>query len=501
MARSAKNSSADHARAPGERGLLAGGRAVWALAGVAVLALAAGFGLGRVVKSPAQAAGPQLEPGLITAKVEAKRIEATLVARADVSFADPIAVNPGALGDASAAVVTGRIPEQGSEVDGGDVILEVSGRPVFLLPGAFPAYRTLAAGSSGPDVTQLRAALNSLGFSAGAESDQYDSALAGAVKAMYDKAGYPAPNSQDRALSQAVRDARDAVEDAKDARASAQKAVDQAKQDVRDNVEGAQELLDAANDALKQAERGVTRAQEASEEANRAAWTPMISAEVVFATDLPRRVDSVGVTLGQDLSQGMPTDMMGGAPADALVLSGAQIKVTADVSAEEAVLLVEGGAVVLDPSMLAVEGVIESICGGEPIPSDPTQRCEVLINPTLSEDFDRSQLVGNVAVSILLGTSAEDSLVVPVAAVSANSAGEPQVELVVGELVKNAAAGQQETRKVVIEAGLSAQGFVEIKSSTEPIKSGDLVVVGVQAAKGPAAQSPEPAALPAIGAR
>jgi peptidoglycan hydrolase-like protein with peptidoglycan-binding domain len=474
---------------------LAGGRAVWVLAAVAVLALTLGFGLGRVVKSPQQAAGPALEPGLITAKLEAKEISATLITRADVSFADPIAVNPEVPAGALGAVVTGRVPEVGSEVKAGDVILEVSGRPVFLLPGQFAAYRTLAAGSTGPDVTQLRAALNSLGLSAGPASDQYDAALAGAVAALYQRAGYAAPNSEDRTLAQAVRDTRDAVEDAKDAQAAAQKEVNRAVADVQAKVEGAQEALDAANDALKQAKRGVVRAEEARDDAARAAWTPMPSGEVVFATDLPRRVDSVGAGLGQDLSDLGSSDPYGGGPADALVLSGAQIKVTADVSGEEAVLLKVGGPVTLDPQGMAVEGTIESICGGEEIPTDPMEHCEVAINPNLAADFDRSMLLGNLPVSMLLGTSAEGALVVPVAAVSANSAGQPQIELVVGELLKNKAAGEQETQKVVIEAGLSAEGFVEIKSAEIDLKAGDLVVVGIQAAG-----QPQPAA-DAQGAR
>jgi hypothetical protein len=474
--------------------LLAGGRAVWLLALVAVAALGAGFALGRVVKSPAQAAGPELTQGLITAKVEQREISATLMVRADISFADPIAVNPPIPSGAQSAVVTGRVPEVGSELGSGDVILEVSGRPVFLLHGEFPAYRNLAAGSSGPDVSQLRAALSALGLSAGAESDQYDAALASAVAELYVDAGYAAPNSEDRGLAQAVRDTRDAVQDAEDALASAQKAYDQAEADVAAEVEGAQEALDAASDALKQAKRGVTRAEEARDDAARAAWTPMPASEVLFATGLPRRVDAVGAAVGQEVGAAPAYDPYG-APLDALILSGAQVRVAADVSAEEAAVLEEGGAVVLDPQGLAIPGVIELICGGEEPPADPTARCEVLITPTLPDGFDRSQLAGNVAVSILLGTSAADALAVPVAAVSADSAGRPQVELVVGELAKGKSAAEQETRKVVIEAGLSAQGYVEIKSAEEPIEAGDLVVVGVGAVAEQVTDSATPTAL------
>jgi Putative peptidoglycan binding domain len=50
----------------------------------------------------------------------------------------------------------------------GHVLLRVDDRPVVLLYGATPAYRTLSAGASGPDVAELNADLVALGYATAA---------------------------------------------------------------------------------------------------------------------------------------------------------------------------------------------------------------------------------------------------------------------------------------------------------------------------------------------
>jgi hypothetical protein len=46
----------------------------------------------------------------------------------------------------------------------GQVIYQVSGAPVMLLYGHVPAWRDLSEGVTGPDVTELNAALVKLGY-------------------------------------------------------------------------------------------------------------------------------------------------------------------------------------------------------------------------------------------------------------------------------------------------------------------------------------------------
>ncbi len=57
-----------------------------------------------------------------------------------------------------------RAPEPGDVLGSGDVVYRVDDRPVVLLEGSLPMYRTLQRRVEGPDVEQLEAALVALGF-------------------------------------------------------------------------------------------------------------------------------------------------------------------------------------------------------------------------------------------------------------------------------------------------------------------------------------------------
>ena len=71
----------------------------------------------------------------------------------------------------------------------GEVVLEVSGRPVFVLSGAIPMYRDIAPGAEGPDVTQLQEALARVGHPPGT-SGVFDRATQKALASVYGEAGY-----------------------------------------------------------------------------------------------------------------------------------------------------------------------------------------------------------------------------------------------------------------------------------------------------------------------
>src|SRR5699024_7989052 len=150
-----------------------------AMAVVAVVCLGAGLLLSRLIVSPGKAAADAAPPtaGPITVPVENRVIANELVIRGDVGYDDPVAlrIETGDLG--GPAVVTGQVPQVGSEIGPASVVLEIVGRPVIVLPGELPTYRSLRAGVSGPDVLQLKAALGALGIGAGdPASDAYDAA-------------------------------------------------------------------------------------------------------------------------------------------------------------------------------------------------------------------------------------------------------------------------------------------------------------------------------------
>jgi len=56
------------------------------------------------------------------------------------------------------------LPSPGEVISQGHVLYRVNDRPVVLLHGATPAYRTMAVGASGPNVAELNADLVALGY-------------------------------------------------------------------------------------------------------------------------------------------------------------------------------------------------------------------------------------------------------------------------------------------------------------------------------------------------
>ncbi|MBI2915216.1 MAG: efflux RND transporter periplasmic adaptor subunit [Firmicutes bacterium] len=140
----------------------------WVLAGAAVLVAVTAIG-GVVLMSSAKQATPAAqEPPANTVKVEKGKLSAmvslygTLTYRAR-SDGSPYSVINQTLGTAAWLPAVGQVVEQGQ------VIYRVDDNPVVLLYGATPAYRTLSAGMTGADVTELNADLMALGYATAAE--------------------------------------------------------------------------------------------------------------------------------------------------------------------------------------------------------------------------------------------------------------------------------------------------------------------------------------------
>jgi peptidoglycan hydrolase-like protein with peptidoglycan-binding domain len=62
-----------------------------------------------------------------------------------------------------------KLPAAGQVIAQGHVLYRVNDQPVVLLHGSTPAYRTLSAGASGPDVAELNADLVALGYATSAQ--------------------------------------------------------------------------------------------------------------------------------------------------------------------------------------------------------------------------------------------------------------------------------------------------------------------------------------------
>jgi len=475
-----------------------GNRLLWSVAGASVVCLVAGY-VGGAVLSSADAAQPAGSGGPITVPVESRVLSNTVTLRGDVAFDDAVEVKVAAGELAGPAVVTGAVPAVGTTLDALSVALEVAGRPVIVLPGALPAYRTLRAGQTGPDVTQLKEALRTAGFDPGG-SDSYDSATAAAVVALYEKVGYAPPAVDAEATSaadsgrQAVQSAEKSLQEAQRALTAASKGADATKRVELDNAvrEAERELAAAraagdpaaiarADDGLRlaqtQREVGLSAPDTSAEaqavssarqdlesaradlaKATAAAIVPLPVNEVQFLPTLPRRVDEVKAQRGSVLE------------GAAMTVSGATLSVTARAGAADAELLRDGlAAHVAAPGGKAVPATVTGVrqqTGDDDAAKKNGRAWEVALGfPSLSPQQVEQLRGQNVRVSIPVKATEGKVLVVPAAALSAGPGGASRVEVAKGG----------RTRVVPVTTGLAADGLVEVKGS---IAAGDEVVVG-----------------------
>lgn len=141
----------------------------------------------ELIRSPAEAAaqsGPPA-PAPILVPVEEQVLATKIVTRGTGRYGSPrqLSVTRSAL-KSGAGVVTS-MPKAGSTVDEGEVLLTISGRPVFLLQGTLPSFRDLGPGISGSDVRQLERALKRIGLDPGRIDGLYDAETASAVASLY----------------------------------------------------------------------------------------------------------------------------------------------------------------------------------------------------------------------------------------------------------------------------------------------------------------------------
>ncbi|MGN8246509.1 hypothetical protein ACTHAM_000173 [Cellulomonas soli] len=507
-------------------------RTIIVLAVVAVASLLAGLGLSRLVQSPGAAAAQAAPPdaGPITVPVESRVIANDVVLRGDVGYEDPVPVRVETGEVQGRAVVTGQVPEVGATLDAASVALEVAGRPVIVLPGDLPTYRTLRAGVSGPDVSQLKAALAALGIDGGdPATDDYDAAAAAGVRALYQRVGYEAPSATDE-LAAAVKSAQEGVTAAEEMLATARRELDTAKAGpaashlreldstvtvARIAVEEAQAACDAPTEdrpcdrgalaraqgeldvallardeadnpvdttaqaaAVSSANARLTEAKTTLSTAREATLTPLPASEVVFMAALPRRVDDVSVTRG------------GTVEGAVMSVSGATLEIVGSAAKADADLLTVGatGTILLDDqeipvSITAIAPEEAASDGGDGTeggdgsgeqPAKASGRFAVTFSPASLTPEQVTTLQGtNVRIRIPVSSTGGEVLAVPLAALTAGPGGESRVEL-------DGKDGASEL--VTVTTGLAAQGYVEIVSSASPLNEGDLVVVGVSGA-------------------
>ncbi|MFB7613962.1 peptidoglycan-binding protein [Kitasatospora sp. NPDC056181] len=203
---------------PGRSRLVRRRRAFLLVAAVAAVVSVGGLGAASLVKSPADRAAATDPPPatLITATAGMQVLNPSVVLRGMVFPPTQYDVLPSASSaDVKQLYVSGLRVKAGDQVAAGQQLAEVSGRPLFVLPGPVPAYRDVRPGDTGPDVAEVQAALAGLGYRTGADaSGTFGAGTKQAVKAYYEHLGYPVPTTG-TATQQAVDTARKAVDAAK----------------------------------------------------------------------------------------------------------------------------------------------------------------------------------------------------------------------------------------------------------------------------------------------
>jgi multidrug efflux pump subunit AcrA (membrane-fusion protein) len=446
-----------------------------------VLLLGGGFWAGSLVRSPAQEAAEAAGPGptLLTVPVEWRVLTAQVVTRGDVQAGTQSEIKgPGGLGVVTRVDVAG-----GAEVRQGQVLAEVSGRPVFALAGALPAHRDLRPGYKGEDVRQLQQALADMGFDPGQVDGVYGAGTKAAVARFYESIGYepvPASESDDQAqrgAQAAVRQAQWGVDDAVDAAGEAQKAYDKALSAVSsartdaarnppeasvDAVKAAEDAVDAAARALRDTQTAVGRAraqlaQAQADQADTAAKTgPTVPlGEYSFIPSFPARVAGVTAVVGQE------------ATSPLLTVASGQLQAVAQVNPGQAALVQVGQpvTVLFEADEVTASGVVAEIASSA-LPGS----FNLVVTPT--GEWPAGFWGQNLRLTIDGGSTDGEQLVVPVSALFGSADGGVRVTRVGDD-------GSQTT--VAVTVGVTGNGYAAVTPVEGALAAGDRVAVSADA--------------------
>ncbi len=245
----------------------------------------------------------------------------------------------------------------------------------------------------------------------------------------------------------AERDAAAATDDLARARTGAQRATNRAEAESPELS-----LLTQAADSAA-ADAAVAMADYQSLVARTGTQIP--ADELLFLSDLPRRVDDVKVKRGDP------------ATAELMTVSGLALSIDAALSSNDAKLVATGAKVNIEEPDLAITATgIVSVRSEQPGTNgvDP-QKFYLEVTP----DNAPASLVGaSVKLTIPVKSTNGEVLAIPLSALTIGASGTSRVEIVSGAT----------TRFVDVVPGLVAQGLVEVTAPAGDLAIGDNAVVG-----------------------
>ncbi|MFI7388682.1 peptidoglycan-binding protein [Streptomyces sp. NPDC049813] len=503
------------------------------VAAAAVLLAGAGVGASLLIKSPAQAAADARAPSpdILTSPVENRVLKDSVILRGTVTAGQSVDVTPAGAGaaDGGRPVVTKLPMRQGQTVSAGQVVMEVSGRPVFALKGSVPVYRDLKPGTEGDDVKQLQQALSALGHRTGNDrAGHFGAGTKSALSAYYASIGYdPLPASADEAdqisaAQSAVTAAERAHEDALDAlhQATATTGSPTAPAPTAAPDPSASATLSAADQAdgktvpgaagagggdrtsggadtrslrksVSRAAEDLATAREALTKVKQKAGPMLPSGEVVFIRSFPARITQVSAVVGS------------AADGAAMKISAGRLVVDGYLQEQQKGLIRSGQKVQIDieSAGLTVPATVTSVADtqnngqqaagqsgtdgstagetagdgtGDSAASAP-QGYLMVVHP--NRPLPPNSAGEDVRLTIEAASTSGAALVVPVTALSSGADGKSVVTVL--EDGDGQHSGRQ--RRVAVRPGTSGDGFVAVQPEAgASLKEGDLVVTGVK---------------------
>lgn len=486
-----------------------------------VLAAAIGWIAGTTIRSPAEAAARTAAPppSPILVPVEQRILSATVVTRGAARYGSPLSlsISKSELKPHIGTITT--VPARNSEFAEGDVVLTISGRPVFILRGETPAFRDMSKSVTGQDVLQLEEALSRIGFEPGAIDGTFDEQTGAAVAAWYQSNGWEPFGPTEAQLGELSRveealesalnaslKAEDDISHAMIAVEAARAAAESDRLKAQSNVNAAQLTLDrllmdeattrerreqatadleqakssakaveltgevlvnAAQNVLKLAEREaesagrrVARLGARLDSVRASTGTQVPLDEILFASSLPVRVEELLLQVGELASGPL------------LIVTNNQLIIDSSLSLADASLVKKGMSVLIDEPELGIEatGVVERIAGSPG--TDGVDGYHVYFETFV--DQTEAALEGfSLRLTIPVETTGGAVTAVPVSALSLAPDGTSRIQI----------DSRGVLAYITVEPGFSADGYVEVTSSNGKLEPGQLVVVGYEQAE------------------
>ena len=403
---------------------------------------------GSKIQSPAEAAARTAPPtpSPILVPVEERVLTSDIITRGTARFGLPQAISlaPSPLKSEVSVITT--LPERGTQLDEGEVLLTTSGRPVFVLQGDIPVYRDLFPGLTGEDVRQLEAALKRLRFDPGPVDGVFDVETTAAVADWYSSAGYVSFTATAEQLAN-LRNLENELALALNEKVAAENALAQATNDAEQAAEREVEWLTFLVDRLT----------EEVEAARRKAESPVPMDEIVFISAFPIRVQEITARVGDPAS------------GPVLVVTNNQLAIDSSLPLAEAPLVKPGMSVAIDEPDLGLQatGVVSRVADTPGTDGADGYHIyfEVLVDET------QVRLEGfSLRLTIPVESTGGAVTVVPISALFLAADGTSRVQV----------EKDGNLELIEVKPGLSADGFVEVTPVDGTLSAGQLVLVGYE---------------------